>query len=182
MGKKFSDSWMEDLAFKDWLRPVVGNSQQAYCSVCKKKKPVSVNLMGANALRSHMQSFRHKNGMHARREQLPLPLSTFCAVTPPPPPAPQTSANVTVTVTASATTSGRWCDHSAVHVIAISWGQRWTLPLFSAFQAACGCVSTLNAQHILHWPVKVLPEPFTAVAWASHRGERLLHKQRGGNM
>src|SRR4029434_11090798 len=69
---KFSDSWVQDPAFKDWLRPVVGNNRQAYCSVCKKN--INVNWMGANALRSHMQSTKHKNGMCGRREQLILPL------------------------------------------------------------------------------------------------------------
>src|SRR4029434_8870726 len=73
MGKcKFSDSWVQDPEFKDGLRPVVGNNRQAYCSVCKKN--INVNWMGANALRSHMQSTKHKNGIRGRREQLILPL------------------------------------------------------------------------------------------------------------
>lgn len=92
MGKcKFSGSWVNDPAFKDWLRPVVGNNRQAYCSVCKKN--INVNWMGANALRSHMQSTKHKNGMRSRREQLILPISAVCAAAPPPPP-PQISATV----------------------------------------------------------------------------------------
>lgn len=49
--------------------------------------------MGANALRSHMQSTKHKNGMRSRREQLILPISAVCAAAPPPPP-PQISATV----------------------------------------------------------------------------------------
>lgn len=37
MGKcKFSELWLEDSRFKDWLRPVIGKSREAFCNVCKK--------------------------------------------------------------------------------------------------------------------------------------------------
>ena len=39
MGKcNFSDLWLEDSRFKGWIRPVVGDSREAYCHVCKKKQ------------------------------------------------------------------------------------------------------------------------------------------------
>ena len=66
---------------KFWYRD--NTNRKAYCSVCKKN--INVNWMGANALRSHIKSTKHKNGMRARREQLILPISAVCAAAPPPP-------------------------------------------------------------------------------------------------
>ena len=48
MGKcNFSDLWLEDSRFKDWLRPVVGNSREAYCHVCKKTMDNEYQLDGS---------------------------------------------------------------------------------------------------------------------------------------
>ncbi len=54
LGKcKFSDSWLEMPEFKDWIKLVENNNQEAYCTLCKKK--ISVASMGINAVKSHMQ-------------------------------------------------------------------------------------------------------------------------------
>src|SRR4029434_11053956 len=59
--------------------------------------------MGANALRSHMQSTEHQIRMRGRREHIILALSTVCAAAPPPP--PKASATLQANATAPATTS-----------------------------------------------------------------------------
>ncbi len=59
MGKcKFADSWLEKDEFKQWLKPVVENNREAYCTYCKKK--ISVASMGINAVKSHMDGASHK--------------------------------------------------------------------------------------------------------------------------
>ncbi len=59
MGKcKFADSWLEKDEFKQWLKPVVENNREAYCTYCKKK--ISVASMGINAVKSHMHGASHK--------------------------------------------------------------------------------------------------------------------------
>ncbi|KAL0152799.1 hypothetical protein M9458_052522 [Cirrhinus mrigala] len=87
----FLDLWLEDSRFKDWLRPVVGNSHEAYCHVCKKT--INITWVGVNEVKSHMKSNSHQAKMRGRSEQLPI--SMFCA----------TAASTTSTSTALHSTS-----------------------------------------------------------------------------
>ena len=34
--RKFRDAWLLDDNFKEWLRKVEGNPEQAFCQACKK--------------------------------------------------------------------------------------------------------------------------------------------------
>ncbi|KAL6476780.1 hypothetical protein MHYP_G00152790 [Metynnis hypsauchen] len=75
---KFSDVWLDDPRFKDWLRPVVGNNREAFCHA--SKKTINILCMRLNAVKSHMESANHQRRMHRRGEQLPI--SMFCGTSP----------------------------------------------------------------------------------------------------
>jgi hypothetical protein len=52
MGKcKFSQTWVDDPTFKDWLKPVMGNDREAFCSLCKRT--INVTWNGIKAIKSH---------------------------------------------------------------------------------------------------------------------------------
>ena len=59
MGKCiFNMLWIDDGAFKSWLKPVANNKYQAYCTLCKKT--IELSSLGIQALNSHAKSERHK--------------------------------------------------------------------------------------------------------------------------
>lgn len=60
MGKcKFNNLWMDKISFRHWLKPVVGNVHEAYCTLCKKR--IQLATMGVKALDSHAKSAKHEN-------------------------------------------------------------------------------------------------------------------------
>ncbi|KAK0152285.1 hypothetical protein N1851_006335 [Merluccius polli] len=75
MGKcKFSKTWVDEPAYKDWLKPVMGNDREGFCVVCKKT--INVTWNGITAIRSHNASTVHQQRLRARGEQIPI--SLFC--------------------------------------------------------------------------------------------------------
>ena len=75
MGKcKFSQLWVDDPLYKDWLKPVMGNDREAFCSVCKKT--INVTWNGITAIKSHSGSAIHQQRLRVRGGQLPI--SLFC--------------------------------------------------------------------------------------------------------
>ena len=54
----FSDRWLSDSRFSDWLRKVEGNESSAKCSYCCKIFDIS--NMGESGLTSHMKGKKHK--------------------------------------------------------------------------------------------------------------------------
>ena len=57
----FNQAWLEDEAYKDWVKPVEDNKFSFECRLCKKTR--ALGNMGKNALRSHAESQRHKQLM-----------------------------------------------------------------------------------------------------------------------
>lgn len=53
--------WRKDSEFEPWLRPIMGNTWQVHCSVCKKT--ICSSSIGINALRSLVHSVTHKSAM-----------------------------------------------------------------------------------------------------------------------
>lgn len=93
MGKcKFQQKWLEEEQFKSWLKPVDGQPGFAFCTVCKKN--VQLCTMGVNALKSHMQSEKHKSAFKGRQQ---LTVSNFFGVS--------TTSAVTNTPAAAAATA-----------------------------------------------------------------------------
>lgn len=75
MGKwKFSQTWVDDPSFKEWLRPVMGNDREAFCTVCKKT--INVTWNGITAIKSHSGWNIHQQRISVRGKQLPI--SLFC--------------------------------------------------------------------------------------------------------
>lgn len=62
MGKcTFNMVWLDDDAFKSWLKPVANNKYQAYCTLCKKT--LELSSLGIKALHSHGKSERHQGSL-----------------------------------------------------------------------------------------------------------------------
>lgn len=58
MGKcKFNEAWMDNISFHHWLKTVVDNIFEAFCTVCKKR--IQLRTMGVKALDSHTKSTKH---------------------------------------------------------------------------------------------------------------------------
>lgn len=68
--------WIKFL-FRHWLKPVVDNVFEAYCTVCKKR--IQLGTMGVKALDSHAKSTKHMKYVRGK-EQTP----SITAVFPPP--------------------------------------------------------------------------------------------------
>ena len=88
MGKSFK-VWLDDTAFKDWLKPVMGNDREAFCSVIK----------------SHRASTVYQQRIRARGEQLPV--SCFGATQ-----SSETANTSSATSTSIADTTEVWCPIS----------------------------------------------------------------------
>ncbi|XP_030598461.1 delta-aminolevulinic acid dehydratase isoform X1 [Archocentrus centrarchus] len=77
MGKcKFSQLWLDDPLFKDWLKPVMGNDREAFCKVCRKI--INLTWNGVTAIKSHRASTFHQQRIRACGEQIPV---SFCGAT-----------------------------------------------------------------------------------------------------
>ncbi|KAL7393201.1 hypothetical protein ABVT39_007828 [Epinephelus coioides] len=91
---------MDKISFRHWLKPVVDNVFEAYCTVCKKR--IQLGTMGVKALDSHAKSTKHMKYVRGK-EQTPSitagfpPASHLAASAPAAPPATNT-ANVNVRV------------------------------------------------------------------------------------
>lgn len=71
MGKcKFNEGWLDSVHYRKWLKPVVGNICEAYCTMCKKK--IQLGTMGVKALDSHAKSVKHANNAQAMEKTLPI--------------------------------------------------------------------------------------------------------------
>ena len=53
----FSDKWLEDAEFKDWIKKV-NNNINFGCNLCKKSD-LSLGNMGSEALQKHAKSKKH---------------------------------------------------------------------------------------------------------------------------
>ncbi len=71
MGKcKFNEAWMDKISFHHWLKPVVDNIFEAYCTVCKKR--IQLGTMGVKALDSHAKSTKHMKYVRGKEQTLPI--------------------------------------------------------------------------------------------------------------
>ena len=78
----FSDRWLSDSRFSDWLRKVEGNESSAKCSYCCKIFDIS--NMGESGLTSHMKGKKHKErapssstlDFHFQKSSDPVPTAT----------------------------------------------------------------------------------------------------------
>lgn len=105
MGKcKFSQTWLDDPLFKDWLKPVMGNDREAFCSVCKKT--INLTWNGVTAVKSHSASSIHQQRMKVRGEQLPISMFSLARTNPTQPPQ-QTSRPNPISSTTTATADGQ---------------------------------------------------------------------------
>ena len=59
MGKcVFSDLWLQNPLYKEWLQEVKGDKHKARCIVCMKD--VDISSMGESALTSHLKGKKHQ--------------------------------------------------------------------------------------------------------------------------
>ena len=78
----FSDRWLSDSRFSDWLRKVEGNESSAKCSYCCKI--FDILNMGESGLASHMKGKKHKErapssstlDFHFQKSSDPVPTAT----------------------------------------------------------------------------------------------------------
>jgi hypothetical protein len=61
---KVSQTWVDNPTFKDWLKTVMGNGREAFCSLCKKT--INVTWNGIKAIKSHNASSSHQQRLRAK--------------------------------------------------------------------------------------------------------------------
>lgn len=105
MGKcTFNMVWLDDGAFKSWLKPIANNKYQVYCTLCKRT--VELSSLGIKALNSHAKSEGHKVSLKGLQQVQAI--TQFCSPSLPGPSSLQDSgcpAPATSSTTSSATHS-----------------------------------------------------------------------------
>lgn len=131
MGKcKFSQLWLDDPSFRDWLKPVMGNDREAFCKVCKKT--INLTWNGITAVKSHGASTVHQQRIRARGEQLPI---SFLGAT-------QSAAATTSSATSIANTPQRQTSITSTTTAAADRQQTLLSPTSALRAEVLWCLNT----------------------------------------